>query len=146
MGIETGAFFNWKSETRAVAASGGGGGGTIAVSADISRFIFDYFFGGYASLQPLKWFRLYADAGPLLIYGTLETEETDPATSQVETTSDSGFGAGVYGRAGIDIIITDTFIIGASIRGIQTTLSFDDTVGNVDVDGWQYFGVISFRF
>ncbi len=145
-GIETGGLFNWKSETRAYAASGGGGGGTIAISTDINQFIFDYFFGGYASLQPIKWFRLYAGAGPLLIYGSRETEETDPATSQVETKSDSGFSAGVYGRAGIDIIITENFIIGASVRGIQTGLSFEDTVGDLDVEGWQYFGVISFRF
>jgi len=145
VGIETGGLFNWKSETRALAASGGGGG-TIAVSADIDQFIFDYFFGGYVSLRPIKWFRLYAGAGPLLIYGSRDFEETDPATSQVETTSDSGFGVGVYGRAGFDIIITEKFIIGAGVRGIQTGLSFDDTAGNVDVEGWQYFGVISFRF
>ena len=145
VGIETGGLFNWKSETRAYAASGGGGG-TVAISADINQFIFDYFFGGYVSLQPFKWFRLYSGAGPLLIYGSREYEEKDPARSQVETKSDSGFTAGVYGRAGIDIIITENFIIGASIRGAKTGLSFDDIVGNVDVEGWQYFGVISFRF
>jgi len=144
-GIETGGLFNWKSETRAYAASGGGGG-TIAVSADIDQFIFDYFFGGYVSLQPVKWFRMYAGAGPLLIYGSRETEEEDPETSLVETKSDSGFSAGVYGRAGIDIIIAEKFIIGAGVRSIQTGLSFDDTAGNVDVEGWQYFGVVSFQF
>jgi opacity protein-like surface antigen len=145
IGIETGGLFNWKSETRAYAASGGGGG-TVAISADINQFLFDYFFGGYVSLQPLKWFRLYAGAGPLLIYGSREYEEMDPITSQVETKSDSGFSGGVYGRAGIDIIISENFILGANIRGIKTGLSFNDTVGNVDVEGWQYFGVISFRF
>ena len=92
-GIETGALFNWKSETRAYAASGGGSWGTIAISTDINQFIFDYFFGGYISLQPIKWFRLYAGAGPLFIYGSRETEEKNPATSQVETKSDSGFSA-----------------------------------------------------
>ena len=145
-GIETGTLFNWKSETRAYAASGGGGGGTIAISTDINQFIFDYFFGGYISLQPIKWFRLYAGIGPLLIYGSRETEEKNPATSQVETKSDSGFSAGVYGRGGIDIIITENFILGAGIRGTKTGLSFNDTVGHVDVEGWQYFGVISFSF
>ena len=145
-GIETGALFNWKSETRAYAASGGGSWGTIAISTDINQFIFDYFFGGYISLQPIKWFRLYAGIGPLLIYGSRETEEKNPATSQVETKSDSGFSAGVYGRGGIDIIITENFILGAGIRGTKTGLSFKDTVGHVDVEGWQYFGVISFSF
>ena len=146
VGIETGALFNWKSDTRAYAASSGSGGGTIAISVDINQFLFDYFFGGYVSLQPLKWFRLYVGAGPLLIYGSWETDEKDPTTSQVETKSESGFSAGVYARGGIDIIITENFILGAGIRGTKTGLSFNDTVGNVDVEGWQYFGVISFRF
>jgi opacity protein-like surface antigen len=144
-GIETGGLFNWKSETRAYAASGDGGG-TIAISTDINQFLFDYFFGGYVSLQPIKWFRLFAGAGPLLIYGSRETEEKNLVTSQAETKSDSGFSAGVYGRVGFDIIVAENFLIGASIRGTQTGLSFDDTVGHVDVEGWQYFGVISFRF
>lgn len=144
-GIETGGLFNWKSETRAYAASGSGGG-TVAISADINQFLFDYFFGGYVSLEPLKWFRLYAGVGPLLIYGSREYEEKDSMTSQIETKSDSGFSGGVYGRAGIDLIISENIILGANIRGIKTGLSFNDTVGNVDVEGWQYFGVISFRF
>jgi hypothetical protein len=146
VGLETGALFNWKSDTRGYAASSGSGGGTIAISVDINQFLFDYFFGGYVSLQPLKWFRLYVGAGPLLIYGSREIDEQDPTTSQVETKSESGFSAGVYGRGGIDIIISEIFILGAGIRGIKTGLSFNDTVGNVDVEGWQYFGVISFRF
>jgi hypothetical protein len=146
VGIETGALFNWKSDVRAYAASSGSGGGTIAISVDINQFLFDYFFGGYVSLQPLKWFRLYVGAGPLLIYGSRETDEKDPTTSQVETKFESGFSAGVYGRGGIDIIISEDFILGAGIRGTKTGLSFNDTVGNVDVEGWQYFGVISFRF
>lgn len=145
-GIETGALFNWKSETRAFAASGGGGGGSLAVAVDIQQFLFDYFFGGYASVQPIKWFRLYIGAGPLLIYGARETDETDPATSQTEEKSDSGFSAGVYGRGGIDIIFTKNFMLGAGVRGTQTGLSFSDTAGKVDVEGWQYFGVITFSF
>jgi opacity protein-like surface antigen len=145
-GIETGLLLNWESETRAYAASGGGGGGTLAVSADINQFLADYFFGGYVSLQPIKWFRLYIGAGPLLIYASRETEETDPATSQVEKKSESGFSAGVYGRAGIDLIFADKFMLGAGVRGTQTGLSLNDTAGKVDVEGWQYFGVLSFRF
>ena len=145
-GIETGALFNWKSETRAYAASGGGGGGSLAVSVDIDQFLFDYFFGGYASIQPVKWFRLYVGAGPLLIFGLRGTEETDPATSRTEQKSESGLSAGVYGRGGIDIIFTKNFMLGAGVRGTQTGLSFSDTAGKVDVEGWQYFGVITFRF
>jgi len=146
VGIETGVLLNWESETRAVASSGGGGGGTLAVAVDINQFLLDYFFGGYVSFEPIKWFRLYIGAGPLLIYGSRETEETDPATSQGETKSESGFSAGVYGRAGIDLVFADIFMLGVGVRGTRTGLSFDDTAGKLDVEGWQYFGVLSFRF
>jgi opacity protein-like surface antigen len=145
-GIETGLLLNWKSETRAYSVSGGGGGGSLAVSVDINQFLFDYFFGGYVSLQPVKWFRLYIGAGPLLIYGSRETDETDPATSQTERKTESGFGAGVYGRGGVDIVFTETFMLGAGVRATRTSLSLNDTAGKVDVEGWQYFGVITFRF
>ena len=145
-GIETGLLLNWKSETRAFAASGGGGGGALAISVDINQFLFDYFFGGYVSLQPIKWFRLYIGAGPLLIYGSRETDETDPVTLQTEKKTESGLSAGVYGRGGIDILFTENFMLGVGARATRTGLTFDDTAGKLDVEGWQYFGVISFRF
>mgnify|MGYP006289916013 CR=1 FL=1 len=145
-GIETGLLFNWKSETRASAASIGGDGGTAAVEVDVDQFLVDYFFGGYVSIQPINWFRLYVGAGSLLIYGSRETEEKDPVTLQNETDSDSGFSAGIYGRAGIDIVFTERFTLGAGVRGTMTGLSLDDAAGEMDVEGWQYFGVLSFRF
>jgi hypothetical protein len=145
-GIEMGALFNWKTETRSYFVSGGGGGGTAAISADITQFLFDYFFGGYASLEPVKWLRLYAGAGPLLIIGSRTTEETDPATSETEEKSESDFSAGVYGRGGIDIIFSKNFMLGAGARYTQTGLSFSGPAGKLDVKGWQYFGIITFRF
>lgn len=145
-GIETGALFNWQSETRAYAASGGGGGGTLAIALDIQSFLFDYFFGGYVSFEPVKWLRLYLGAGPLIIYGTRETEQDDPNTQEVETRSESGLSAGVYGRTGVDLIFAEKIILSAGIRGTKTGLSFEETIGEVDVEGWQYFGGISFRF
>ncbi|MEW6672273.1 MAG: outer membrane beta-barrel protein [Thermodesulfobacteriota bacterium] len=145
-GIETGLLLNWKSETRDVSVSGGGGGGSLAVSVDINQFLFDYYFGAYGSIRPIKWLRLYVGAGPLLIYGQRETEETDPATAQVETKSESGFSAGVYGRGGIDFVFTENFMLGAGARATRTGLSFNDAAGKIEVEGWQYFGVMTFRF
>ena len=113
---------------------------------DIQSFLFDYFFGGYVSFEPVKWLRLYLGAGPLIIYGTRETEQDDPNTQEVETRSESGLSAGVYGRTGVDIIFAEKFILSAGIRRTKTGLSFEETTGEVDVEGWQYFGGISFRF
>jgi len=119
-GVEIGALFNWQSETRAYAASGGVCGGALAISVDIQSFIFDYFFGGYVSFEPVKWLRLYIGAGPLIIYGTRETEPDDPDTQEIETKSESGLSAGVYGRTGLDLIFAEKVILSAGIRGTKT--------------------------
>ena len=90
-GVETGAFFNWQSEIRSFAASGGGGGGSAAVAVDIHSFLFDFFGGGYVSVSPVKWLRLYLGGGPLLIYGYRTTEEDNPVVPGVTTGSESGY-------------------------------------------------------
>ena len=145
-GLEVGALLNWDSETRSFTASGGGGGGSLVVAVDINQFLVDFFFGGYVSIQPIKWLRLYLGAGPLLIYASRETEENDPVTTHSEKKSESAFGVGVYGRTGIDIVFSKQFSIGMGVRATQNGVTLNDTAGKVDVEGWQYFGVLSFRF
>lgn len=146
-GIETGAFFNWQSEIRSFSASGGGGGGSVAVSVDIESFLFDFFGGGYVSLEPAKWFRLYLGAGPLLIYGYRTTQEDDPIIPGVtHTVSESGLSVGVYGRTGIDLIFAEKVLLGAGVRGTKTGLSFEETSGKVNIEGLQYYAGISFYF
>ncbi len=145
-GIETGGLFNWQNDIRSWHVSGGGSGGSAAVALDINGFIFDYFFGGYASVTPVPFLRLYLGGGPLLIYGYRKSENSDAQTSVKETTSDSGFGVGAYARAGLELILTDHVIFGAGVRGTRTSLALKDASGKVDIEGWQYFGGVSFRF
>jgi len=145
-GIETGALFNWQSESRAYAASGGGSGGTLAIAVDIQAFLLDYFFGGYVSVEPVKWLRLYVGAGPLIIYGSREIDEDNPNTQEMETSSESSLSAGVYGRTGVDLIFAEWVILSAGVRGTKTGLSFEEPTGEVDIEGWQYFMGISLRF
>lgn len=145
-GIEVGALFHWDSDIRNLAASSGSEGGTVAFSLDINSFLMDYYFGGYLSLEPAKWIRVFAGAGPLIVWGQreIETEVSDDEVSEVE--SDSGLGVGLYARTGLDIIIADTFGITAGMRINTTTLSFEDTAGEVDVEGLQYFGGFVYHF
>ena len=145
-GLEGGALFSWKSDTRSFAASGGGGGGTISVSLDIEDFLADIFFGVYSSYVPTYWFRAYVGAGPLIIYGRRETEQVNSSTLQTESGSDSGFDVGGYVRIGVDFILTDDWILGVGIRGTKTGLTFTDSTGDVDVEGFQYYVGISARF
>jgi hypothetical protein len=145
-GIEVGALFNWNSEIRGLAASSGSEGGRAAISLDINSFLFDYYFGGYLSHEPARWIRLYIGTGPLIIWGwrKIENEASDSQTSVSE--SESGFGTGFYGRAGVDIMIAKGFGLSAGVRINTTTLSFEDAAGEVDVEGLQYFGGLVYRF
>ena len=145
-GLEGGALFSWKSDTRSFAASGGGGGGSVSVSLDIESLLVDLFFGVYAAYEPIHWFRLYLGAGPLLIYGDRETERVDPATMESQSASDSGLDVGGYARFGMDFIFTDNVIIGLGVRGTKTGLTFSDDTGDVDVEGFQYYVGLSSKF
>ncbi len=145
-GIETGALFSLDSDVRSYSASSGGGGGQVTVSVDVNSLLFDYFFGGYLSFEPTKWLRLNVGAGPLLIFAMWETEPEASAPDDIIDESESGFGAGLYARAGIDIFLTEKIGISVGARISESSLSFEDTAGKVDVDGWQYYFGIAFRF
>lgn len=147
-GIETGALFSLDSDLRRFSASSGTGGGSASVSIDIRSLLVDFFFGGYVALEPVRWLRLHIGAGPLLIYGRREIEPEAPTPDPFsdETESDSGIGAGLYARAGIDILFTDYFGLNAGARITETTLSLEDTAGRVDIEGWQYYAGLAFHF
>lgn len=138
-GLETGVLFSVDSDLRHFSASSGSGGGSASVSIEINSFLIDYFFGGYLAVEPAKWLRLYAGAGPLLIWASRKTEPKDPVPDPYAYESESGLGAGVYARAGLDIFLTDNFGLNAGVRINKTTLSFEDPTGKVDVEGWQYY-------
>ena len=145
-GYETGGLLSIDSEVRRFRASSGEEGGTVELEVDINSILVDYFFGGYVGIAPARWFRLFAGAGPLITWASRETdlEATDEAPASSD--SESGWGLGLYLRAGADLLFTDTFGIHAGARVTETTLSFEDTSGDVDLEGWQYYIGMAFRF
>jgi hypothetical protein len=145
-GIETGALLSLDSDVRRFRASSGSGGGKVAVSVDVNSFLIDYFFGAYLGFEPSKWLQLSVGAGPLLIWGKRETEPEASAPEEITSESESGFGAGLYARAGIDIYLTENFGLNVGVRINETTLSFEDTAGKVDIEGWQYYFGMAFHF
>jgi len=142
-GVETGAFFSMDSDVRHFSASSGG---SATVAVDVNSLMFDYFFGCYLGFEPAKWLRLNVGAGPLLIWASRETEPDASIPEAPSPASESGFGAGLYARAGIDIFFTEVFGIYAGARINETTLSFEDTAGKIDIGGVQYCGGLAFRF
>ncbi len=115
-GIESGALFSLDSDIRRFSASSGPGGGQVIVEVDVNSLLFDYFLGGYLSFEPAKWLQLKVGAGPLLIYGMRETEPEASAPEDITSESESGFGAGLYARAGIDIFLTEEFGLNVGAR------------------------------
>ena len=145
-GVETGAVFSWDSYVQYFRASSGPNGGTVSVSVVVDSFVMDYFFGGYIGFEPIKWLRLSAGAGPLLTWGMRQSEPEESSSDEITANSVVEFGAGVYARAGVDIFFSETFGIIAGARRTQTTLSFEDTAGQTDIEGWQYYVGLAFRF
>jgi len=143
-GFEVGANLSMHNDTDVLSYSGGSSGGTVNIAIDNKWFFLDYFTGGYVSVNMMKRLRLYAGAGPLLIYGSWEHE---PEENQYEfdDNTESKLSAGVYGRAGLEVAIIEKLSIGAGIRAIATGLKFDDSVGDIQVEGPQYFFNISFK-
>ena len=142
-GWETGIILSIDSDSRSWAASSGG---TVVVAVDVNSIMIDYFMGGYLGFEPNEHFRLYVGAGPLIIWGQRETEPEESAPDYIKSGSESDIGAGLYARAGLDIFITEQFGVFAGARINETTLSFEDSTDKVDIEGYQYYGGISFRF
>jgi hypothetical protein len=145
-GLEGGALLSWESDVRSIVVTGGDGGAKVAVSADISALLIDIFLGGYLSYEPSQWVRIYAGAGPLVLWGRRETDTLTADDEPVESDSESGFGVGIYGRAGFDVIFQENIGLTIGARFTQTSLSFEDPVGEVEVEGWAYYAGFVFRY
>jgi opacity protein-like surface antigen len=133
-----------KNDTDVLYASVGSPSTNVAIDIDNEWFLFDYFGGGYAAVNLARRLRLYAGAGPLLIYGswTHEPEEND---QDLDDETESHLSAGLYARAGLEVFITDSVSLGGGVRGIATGLDFDDDAGKIDVEGAQAFFNFSFK-
>jgi hypothetical protein len=145
-GLEGGALLSWESDVRSIVVTGGGSGANVRVSADISALLLDIFVGGYLSVEPSAQVRIYAGAGPLFLWGRRETDTLTADEETVESESDSGFGVGIYGRAGFDLIFQENMGLTIGVRFTQTSLSFEDPVGEVDVEGWEYYAGFVFHY
>jgi opacity protein-like surface antigen len=144
LGFETGALLSWKNDTRFAQISSGPSGGTIRVEIENQMLLVDYFFGGYAGFRPTRWLRLFAGAGPLLVYGYREIEPEPYNGASPEKTYESKLAIGAYARCGAEIVFTDRCMLGAGVRATTSGLEFKEPVGSIRYEGIQYF--LSFSF
>lgn len=156
-GWEGGASLAYERNTTFFLYVDGGATGSISVDSDL--WTGDLSAGGFISLAPTDWLRFYLSAGPQLYWGLVKSKDDEPeiepytqqnpnnnATIIIDTSNDdSDFGVGLYGRAGVDLILSNGFIIGASVRQTTTDLDFS-AHGDVDLQQPLYQLTLGHRF
>jgi len=144
-GYETGANLTFDNEKNAWNASSGIGGDTVKVRFENKMFIFEYFAGGYIAYNFNDRFRIYGAAGPLLMYARKEFDPDKNNDEPWESETDSSLSAGLYGKIGFEAYINDQFAIGGGVRALKTDIEFDKSVGDVSMEGAQFFISLTFK-
>ena len=148
LGINSGGSIGWKnSDTRISGGFTGDTGGFVRFDFDNSLFIGELHIGGFLRARLGDRVSMYAAAGPLVMYGQHEIEDEEVTTAgddQVtpDSSSDSAFGFGYFGRAGIDFQYSPGQHVGFGVRYMDAELEFDETLGDIDIEGPQF--VISY--
>lgn len=145
-GIEGGILFSWwRDSVSAVSYNG-----ALIVHIKNKLILTDLFIGPYLATRLGEWGRIYAGAGPVLMYGVLDTDNEDidnNAGTVIEyDDTDTALGLGVYARAGIEFKLRYNQTLGLGVRGVKTELDFNDTVGEIDIQGVQAMLTYGFYF
>ncbi len=129
-GIE--GMFNiaWRSGGTAFAA--GGGGLTVAVKVDL--WMVDFYGGPFLSIPLGRKARAYGAVGPMMTFATYDQN----AQASVNSGYSTGFGTGVYGRFGFEFETWKGTFVGFGARYQDNTIDLS-SLGDLDVQGWQYF-------
>ena len=140
-GIEYGVLVSFGSDDRDVAGSSGSG--VIVVNVDSSLWLTDVFAGLFIQKQFDGGPSLYVGGGPLLMIGGIsgdfvERDVEDRSGLDLDE-SDTAFGAGGYVRAGIEFPWKTGGTFGLGVRAFTSTIDFEDTLGEVDLQGLQGF-------
>jgi opacity protein-like surface antigen len=126
-GLEVGGTLGFQTGGGFVAAGGSG----LIVAVDIDMFLFDLFGGPFVSLPLGEKARLYGGVGPLMQFA--DWDQSGEGVDQ----SGSGFGTGLYARAGLEVELTPYMLIGIGARWTDSRVSLDSGLGDLDVQGTQ---------
>jgi hypothetical protein len=127
-GFDGALIFSWwdaRSETLAT----GGGTAVIVISREI--LFTDLSFGGFVATVLGDWLRVYAGAGPLMLFANGEFGDENGSESE------SGFGLGGYVRAGAELRIDENSFLGFGGRAVWSEVDFGGTAEDLDADSIQ---------
>jgi hypothetical protein len=150
-GIEGAAFVGYDSDRKLFVRLGSE---SSVVDIDSSLWTGDFSAGTFIGLKPRPWLRFFIAAGPSIYWGQLshsddaDDQDGDSTSGRlvIDTRSDDhDIGVALYGRAGVEFIFDNGFVLGASVRKVNTHLDFGRN-GRVDIDQPQYSVVIGSYF
>jgi hypothetical protein len=115
------------------------------VSTDL--WLVDFSGGPYVNifLDKGKKFRLYAGAGPLLMYADYDADDDrdidalDDINEDTGDQSESAFGVGVYARTGFEFRVHERGTLGMGIRANYVELDLSSVGGSSDMTGFAGF-------
>lgn len=152
-GIETGALFGWKDIDTEYKGSSDRG---LLVKVSSYFYMFEVLLGGFAGWNVNSNFRLYASAGPSLVWGKMSGDDKNDGnqvTPPVDdgdvidwSNSETDISMGLYGRLGMEYRFGKNLVIGASARYLDTELDFSSSTGKVDLKGTQWFLTLGRRY
>jgi opacity protein-like surface antigen len=124
-------MFSFSGRANAAAIAIGGGGATIAIKVDM--FLFELYGGPFANVFLGDNTRVYASAGPVMEWADF-TQQSESASIDDHG---MGFGTGWYARTGIEFAMTDRTMIGFGVRWSRSTVDLDNSLGTLDLEGFQ---------
>lgn len=143
VGLNPGGSLAFKSDdTRFFGGVTNETGGFLAVELDNTVFLAELHLGAYVRGRLHERVTAYAAAGPMVLYGyhEVDDESVDGGEENLDLSDNdsSAFNIGYYGRAGIDFEFRQNQHFGLGVRYLASELDFDQTVGNIDIEGPQY--------
>ncbi|MEW6076789.1 MAG: hypothetical protein AB1724_03150 [Thermodesulfobacteriota bacterium] len=139
LGVEYGAIFSGMADDVDSTTANG----QTEMSADGSLLLFDIFLGPQINTRAGDKIRFYCGAGPLLMYGHISADFEQDGTEETDeidiSENDSALGVGGYLRFGAEFSISRDSALGMGFRWFTASLDFNDTLGDVDINGPQVF-------
>lgn len=132
MGYEGGGLVSWKNDDTRFFAASDSGGGTLAVTTDNRFFSIGVFMGGVASFQVAGRLRVQVAAGPSLSWARLTPDDDALDSAGVALDANDDVSLVPYGRLGIEVLLDNGFMLGASVRYADDDFDFGRN-GEVDM-------------
>ncbi|MBN2161504.1 MAG: hypothetical protein JXR25_17480 [Pontiellaceae bacterium] len=124
------------------------GGGGLQVSLSTTLWLFDLSGGAYANLylDEAKRVRLYAGAGPLMMYANYRNDRSFSDNSDSEVETYTAFGVGAYARAGVEYRVENFGMVGLAVRSQWADIDLQDAGGSDSLYGTAVFATFTAGF